>query len=47
MLDGLPPAVDREQAFHEPVYPRPAGGDGGYYGWQRGPYPQQANGNQE
>lgn len=21
MLDGLPPAVDREQAFHEPVYP--------------------------
>ena len=22
MLDGLPPAVDREQAFHEPVYPQ-------------------------
>ncbi len=22
MLDGLPPAVDRQQAFHEPVYPR-------------------------
>lgn len=21
MLDGLPPAVDRQQAFHEPVYP--------------------------
>ena len=22
MLDGLPPLVDREQAFHEPVYPQ-------------------------
>lgn len=22
MLDGLPPAVDREQAFHQPVYPQ-------------------------
>ncbi len=36
MLDGLPPAVDRQQAFHEPVYPRQsAGGEDDYSAWQR------------
>ena len=43
MLDGLPPAVDRQQAFHEPVYPQESGA---YSAWQR---PQtsanQTNGN--
>ncbi|MBQ9265118.1 MAG: hypothetical protein IJ189_13050 [Clostridia bacterium] len=29
MLDGLPPAVNREQAFHEPVYPE------SYTAWQQ------------
>ena len=29
MLDGLPPAVDRQDAFHEPVYPHQPGADGG------------------
>ena len=42
LLDGLPPAVDRQQAFHEPVYPQ----SGAYSAWQR---PQasanQTNGN--
>ena len=23
MIDGLPPAIDRQDAFHEPVYPNP------------------------
>ena len=45
MLDGLPPAVDRSQAFYEPVYPQPAQGEG-YYGWQRPPYPDQTDGSQ-
>ena len=31
LLDGLPPAVDRQQAFHAPVLPR----SGNYTGWQR------------
>ena len=32
MLDGLPPAVDREQAFHAPVYPqRPPQQKSGWY----------------
>ncbi len=36
ILDGLPPAVDRQQAFHEPVYPRQnTGGDELYSSWQR------------
>lgn len=35
MLDGLPPAVDRQQAFHEPVYPRQSAGADPYAGWQR------------
>ena len=34
LLDGLPPAVDRQQAFHEPVYPQSSDG-GGYTVWQR------------
>ena len=38
MLDGLPPAVDREQAFHEPVYP--AGQSAPYSSWQK---PDSAN----
>lgn len=36
LLDGLPPAVDRQQAFHEPVYPaRPA--------WQKANQSDQGN----
>ncbi|MDO5327271.1 MAG: hypothetical protein Q4G00_11200 [Clostridia bacterium] len=35
LLDGLPPAVDRQQAFHEPVYPQSGGGSSGYSVWQR------------
>ena len=36
ILDGLPPAVDRQQAFHEPVYPRQnTDGDDLYSSWQR------------
>ena len=35
LLDGLPPAVDRQQAFHEPVYPRQSGGENPYSAWQR------------
>ena len=37
LLDGLPPAVNREDAFHEPVYPRrdPAPAPGPYAAWQR------------
>ncbi len=36
ILDGLPPAVDKQQAFHEPVYPRQnTGGDDPYSAWQR------------
>ena len=45
LLDGLPPAVDRNQAFYEPVYPQPAQSEG-YYGWKRPPYPEQTDGNQ-
>lgn len=33
MLDGLPPAVAREDAFREPVYPQH--GPQGYNAWQR------------
>ena len=40
MLDGLPPVVDREQAFHEPVYPNRSSSALG--GWTR---PEQKNGN--
>lgn len=32
MLDGLPPVVDKQQAFHEPVYPAQ---QGVYTGWRR------------
>lgn len=37
LLDGLPPAVDRQQAFHEPVYPRQAQAPAAdpYAAWQR------------
>ena len=36
ILDGLPPVVDRQQAFHEPVYPRQnADGANAYSAWQR------------
>ena len=48
MLDGLPPAVDRDQAFHEPVYPQPQAPtpeNAAYYAWQRPLSPQQTNGN--
>lgn len=35
LLDGLPPAVDRQQAFHEPVYPRQnRDGEDDYSAWQ-------------
>ncbi|MBR4360893.1 MAG: hypothetical protein IKP32_09780 [Clostridia bacterium] len=40
MLDGLPPVVDRQQAFHEPVYPQQQ--PDGYAPWPNG---QQSNGN--
>ena len=43
LLDGLPPAVDREQAFYEPVYPHVSQSDT-YYGWNRPPYPEQTDG---
>jgi len=33
LLDGLPPAVDKEQAFHQPVYPQHS--DSLYAAWQR------------
>ena len=33
LLDGLPPAVDRQAAFHEPVYPRNAP-PSQYVNWQ-------------
>ena len=36
MLDGLPPRVDRQQAFHEPVYPRQRKAeDDEFAAWQR------------
>ena len=35
MLDGLPPPVDRQQAFHEPVYPRRNEEEDVYSAWQR------------
>ena len=37
MLDGLPPVVDRQQAFHEPVYPRrnTEMDEDAYSAWQR------------
>ena len=35
LLDGLPPAVDRQQAFHEPVYPRKPQAADSYSAWQR------------
>lgn len=41
MLDGLPPVVNREQAFHEPVYPDRAPQN--YENWQR-PQNNQMNG---
>ena len=40
MLDGLPPAVDREQAFHAPVYPQ---GSNQYSAWKK-PENHQTNG---
>lgn len=45
MLDGLPPAVDRQQAFHEPVYPNQANPDGD--AWQRPRVFKQAEGNRK
>ena len=35
MLDGLPPPVDRQQAFHQPVYPRRNQEEDVYSAWQR------------
>ncbi|MBR6186418.1 MAG: hypothetical protein IKQ41_09180 [Clostridia bacterium] len=35
LLDGLPPAVDRQQAFHEPVYPVKPQPSAPYAAWQR------------
>jgi hypothetical protein len=35
LLDGLPPAVDRQQAFHQPVYPRRNEEEDDYSAWQR------------
>ena len=43
LLDGLPPAVDREQAFYEPVYPQVSQSDT-YYGWNRPAYSNQTDG---
>lgn len=40
--DGLPPAVDREEAFHAPVYP--AYPDSNYAAWQGSPDRQQPKG---
>lgn len=40
LLDGLPPAVDREQAFHEPVYPQASAN---YSAWKK-PENHQMNG---
>ena len=40
MLDGLPPVVDREQAFHEPVYPNRKAST--FRSWTR---PEQKDGN--
>lgn len=40
LLDGLPPAVDREQAFHEPVYPQASAN---YSSWKK-PENHQTNG---
>lgn len=37
LLEGLPPVVDKNQAFHQPVYPQ--SGNQSYTGWQR-PGPQ-------
>lgn len=41
LLDGLPPAVDREQAFHEPVYPQ---GSAHYSAWKKPDNNNQMNG---
>ena len=35
LLDGLPPAVDRQQAFHEPVLPPRQENEKSYTAWQR------------
>ncbi len=35
LLDGLPPVVDRQRAFHEPVYPTQQAEPSAYTGWQR------------
>jgi len=35
LLDGLPPAVDRQQAFHEPVLPHRQEAEKPYSAWQR------------
>lgn len=35
LLDGLPPPVDRQEAFHKPVYPRRNEGEDPYSAWQR------------
>ena len=40
MLDGLPPAIDREQAFHEPVYPAQSP----YSPWQKPEEAKKADG---
>lgn len=44
LLDGLPPAVDRHQAFHEPVYPM-QNHMGADTGWQPSVSGQPAEGN--
>lgn len=35
LLDGLPPVVDRQEAFHEPVYPQRTGENVPYAAWRR------------
>lgn len=35
LLDSLPPVVDRQEAFHEPVYPQQSAQDTPYAGWRR------------
>ena len=44
LLDGLPPVVDRQQAFHQPVYPRRDEDEDLYSAWQRPTDGRSANG---
>ena len=48
LLDGLPPAVDKQDAFHEPVYPtRQQASFTPYSAWQRPDADTKPNGNRE